>query len=190
MRLFHYTVGMKIESILNDGFIQTSPLKPVYGETPLVWLSTNDNYEQTARKAALTATGEELLLTIKQMDEHTSGVYRFVFDIDSENCKELQHWQYIFKRCGISSKIRHRLINRANESGADPQEWWGHIKTPLSISEDVSLERMIIQEDGSFFWKDVDLYSLYIKKNNIISMTCNELASKGVTLDLDHLWKS
>ncbi len=189
MRLIHYTIGTKIESILQDGFIATSPKKPAYGEIPLVWLSTNEEYEMTARKVARASNGEDILLSVAQMEEHGSGIYRFVFEVEPTENKLFQDWQYIRNKCGVSSALRRRLIERARNVGADENEWWGHINKPLPVV-DAKLERRVEDDNGNVIWVPIEVDGLKVKTKGYPSMTVEEMAQHGFQMDLDSTWKN
>jgi hypothetical protein len=55
--LWHYTVRPHILSILSDGVIKPATAFVSRRERPIVWFSSNQNWEQTANKSAAMEDG-------------------------------------------------------------------------------------------------------------------------------------
>lgn len=142
--LFHYTVGIKLPQIQSDGYLKTTPTEPKLGERPLVWLSSNKDYEQTARKHFMTKGDNSTRLgSMEEMDEFGNGVYRFSFPAESLN-GDLSPlpWPVLKHRSRIKKKVIDRLVKRAKGVRAKPSEWWGVMdRLPISIA---TLERLDI----------------------------------------------
>lgn len=121
MKLYHYTIGTKLPLILNDGFLYLTPRHPKHPEKPVVWFSSNAEYENTALKVGIDPiTGQASVMTLSQLHEGGQGIYRFVFDdVDA------YQWDILKGQARIPSKIRKRLIRRATEIKANPSEWYG-----------------------------------------------------------------
>jgi len=51
--IYHYTMGLKLRSIINSGAIQPTTAKIEPHEKPVAWFSTQDHWEPTATKAPI-----------------------------------------------------------------------------------------------------------------------------------------
>lgn len=153
-RLFHYTVGIKLPQIHTDGYLKTTPIEPKLGERPLVWLSSNTEYEQTARKHFMgDGDSSTRLGSIKEMDEFANGIYRFCFTAESlSGDLDPLPWPVLKHRSHMKKKVIERLVKRAKGVGAKPSEWWGVMnRLPIAIS---TLERLDV---ASGRWKVVSM---------------------------------
>lgn len=184
MKLYHYTIGNKMPSILKTMLLNTSPIKPNFREIPLVWLSSNASFEHSARKLMI-KNGVEFIMTPEDMITFGGGIYRFVFD--SENI-QIQGWQYIRNKTGLSSKIRRRILERAESVGAKCDEWYGCIGEKLPIANATIEQCTEIDEDGNPIWVEFSIESLPENNQNLLSTTYSEACKYMPTSNLDSAW--
>jgi hypothetical protein len=141
-RLFHYTVGLKLPSIQADGFLKTTPTEPKLGERPLVWLSSNPEYEHTARKHLMGSSDTGTRLgSLSEMDQYCHGVYRFCFPLEvlTDHLSALP-WPVLKTRSRMRKRLIDRLVKRAKGVKAKPMDWYG-VMAALPI-ERATLERL------------------------------------------------
>lgn len=153
-RLFHYTVGIKLPQIHSDGFLKTTPTEPKLGERPLVWLSSNAKYEQTARKHFMKSGSDTSSLgSLEDMDHFANGVYRFCFQVSAfpETLKPLP-WPVLKTRSRMKKKVIDRLVKRAKGVKAKPSDWWGVMdRLPVGLA---TLERLDLSTGT---WEEVSI---------------------------------
>lgn len=184
MKLYHYTIGHKMPDILKTALLNTSPIKPNFREIPLVWLSSNAKFENSARKLMIKA-GNEFIMTLEDMITYGGGIFRFAFD--SEQI-EIQDWQYIRNKTGLSSQIRRRMLKRAKQVNAEHDEWYGYVGKPLPI-ENATIEHCTeLDEDGNPIWVEFSIESLPESNPSLLSTTYNEACKYMPTSNLDTAW--
>ena len=132
MKAYHYTIEHCVESILASGYLEPASTGVPHTEKLVVWFSTNAQYEPTASKATIGASGVVRRCTDAEM--LTLGLVRF-----TSHTEALIPWSVLKRRARISAKSQKQLVTSAREQGADPMRWYGHIGR-LSIAE-LTLER-------------------------------------------------
>lgn len=177
MKLFHYTIGIKLESIFFSGVIRTSPQQPRYPEKPIAWLSSNEVYEKTALKIGMTAGGESQMMTLEQMDLNGQGLYRFVFDTDKVE-EEILHWPLLKTRSKAKPKVNKRLLERAKLAGVDPMQWYGTLDQELPINT-ATLEKAELLPDGTINWVEVE-NGVAIDSERVLEVTVQEAKQMGL----------
>ncbi len=131
MDYYHYTIGIKLPDIFQDGFLRTSPREPRYPERPVVWLSSNPEYERSALKIGVRPDGLAAALTLEAMAAVGRGVYRFRL-VESPPGETVLPWELLKSRARMPEKLRRRLVERARECGALPGEWYGTL-APIPV---------------------------------------------------------
>ncbi|EPR7483958.1 TPA: hypothetical protein ACGSTL_001268 [Vibrio parahaemolyticus] len=187
MKLYHYTVGIKLEGIISAGVIRTSPVKPKYPEKPIAWLSTNPVYEYSALKiGVMPGSYESRMMTLEEMEMHGKGLYRLVFD--SERLEvEVLPWSLLRPRCKAKPKIIKRLLDRAKLANSNPEEWYGTLNQNLPIAT-ASLEVATIKSDGKLQWIPVNGPG-YIDSSRVLEVTVEQAKEIGLGLQCtDETW--
>ncbi|MCD9476303.1 hypothetical protein GLP21_17625 [Photobacterium carnosum] len=184
--LYHYTINSKFADIEQSGYLQRSPLKPDRQEKPVVWLSSNDNFENSARKIAFNPrTQQQHLMSMDEMINLTGALVRYVFlvnDIDARS------WNDARRDTGMSRKRRDLLLERADLVSSNPNDWWvtfSEIPLTKAVRVEICNE---IAGDGKLIWRPVES-TINTTDNVIVSMTVDELA-KSVSLDINGTWRN
>ncbi|HBC3917611.1 hypothetical protein R7P37_23810 [Vibrio sp. 431] len=179
MKLFHYTLGIKLESIFEMGLLRTSPLKPQYPEKPICWLSSNPNFEMSALKLGMDMSGQSSLMTLAQMAKYGDGLYRFVFDSEQMPV-DIYPWAILKPRSKAKPKITKRLIERAKLAKANPNEWFGTLDQPISIANAV-LEVGEIKHNGEIEWSAV--HGPINIDSHVLQVTLTDLKRAGLGVE-------
>lgn len=161
MRLYHYTIGLKVPSILTEGCIRTTPSKPVRPERAIAWLSSNSDYENTALKIGVDRAGNASVMTLPEMDQFGGGVWRVAFDVEPA-AAGLLPWEPLWKASKMGFGMAQRLARRAGECSANPGDWWGSFK-PIALTRETVVERMDV---ASRSWMEVDLAQAFLMTSN------------------------
>lgn len=148
MNLYHYTVGTKIPSILNDGYLKLTPKEPLEDETPLVWLSSNEDWEMTANKGAITQDGKTVVLTKEETSLYANGLYRFVFN--SNHLSNVLSFNQLISQELMPAPLGVSLVISGVKLGGIPSQWYA-VTVPLSI-KNVKLQALV---DG--VWADLEV---------------------------------
>lgn len=128
---WHYTIGLKLEAILKDGFIRQATAGVPKGERPVVWLSQHPVFEPTARKLFVTPDGSARIVSVEENARLGGGLVRIGYPL----C-DLVPWPEIGVRAGIGRAMRRRLETIAIRQGATPAHWWGSLE-PLAVNAGV-----------------------------------------------------
>ncbi|BEI26161.1 hypothetical protein NMR92_001342 [Vibrio cholerae] len=182
MKLFHYTLGIKLESIFEMGLLRTSPIKPQYPEKPICWLSSNPNFEMSALKLGMDMSGQSSLMTLEQMSKFGDGLYRFVFESEQMQV-DIYPWAILKPRSKAKPKITKRLIERAKLANANPNEWFGTLDQPISIANAV-LEVGEIKHNGEIEWSAA--HNPIVRDHNVLQMTLTDLKRAGVDVECNN----
>lgn len=104
--VWHYTKSVHIPKILADRLIKPATLFVPLGERPIVWFSTNAEWERSVHD-------REVLLRM--------GIAPCRIAV----CADVAPYSFneLRKRSGMRSKTAHALVDVANSMGADPWEW-------------------------------------------------------------------
>ena len=118
-RVWHYTVGNHIQSILSDRMLKPATARVPEGERPVVWFSVNQVWELTANKGWQNNDGTIRTLSKEETAQYANGLYRI--EVAPETAP-LTVYEFR-KRSGISSRVWKGLLHAAEEVGASPAEW-------------------------------------------------------------------
>lgn len=178
MNLYHYTLGIKLDSIFKSGVIRTSPVRPEPPELPICWLSSNENYEFTALKSGITDNNEMFLFNLGEMDYWGQGIFRFVFDHDYLNAAgyPIYQWPQLRDRCNIAKVICDRLEVRARFANANSSDWFGTVDQELPI-DSARLQKGTLVSLGEVEWHDVNPFTLEPISSNVMQCTLSAWAN-------------
>lgn len=126
--LYHYTCGHKLAGIEDAGKLKPSQV-PAWAkhERPILWFSTNEQFEPSAVKALLDpATGAKVF----DLDvlERKVGLYRFALAAGVLTVGMTQ-WPGCAVRAGMTEPHRVALAQAGLRMGAVPSQWWGTLAT-------------------------------------------------------------
>ncbi|MBF0195335.1 MAG: hypothetical protein HQL71_12305 [Magnetococcales bacterium] len=116
-KAYHYTVVNLLIEIIKDGFIKPATAIVPKNERPVVWLSMNTYWEETANKNFL-QDGQMTSLDRRQTHERFGGLARIEvpFYLTSS-------WNHFNKKSGINASHSDALARVALKRGASPKEW-------------------------------------------------------------------
>jgi hypothetical protein len=113
-RIFHFTTGVKLLSIINSGSIQPTTAKIEPHEKPVAWFSTQDHWEPTATKVPIPGMQGQIMTARAQ-----GGLVRITVP---GTCAP-----YVFQQlpviAGTKPSVCIRLLIAGLELGSDPDSW-------------------------------------------------------------------
>jgi hypothetical protein len=116
---YHYTVGVRMESILNDGLLLPATAGVPAGEKPAVWFTLRSTgFEPTARKMVMEPGGELRSLSVEETEALADGLYRI--GVDATSLLDFEAYKAL---SGVDPRMLAALIKAAQEEGSDPAEW-------------------------------------------------------------------
>lgn len=133
MMAWHYTTGNKIASILKMGVLLPATAGVHPPEKPVVWFSLHPQWEPTASKGLVDERGLQRAATLAEMLTITGGLYRFGIDARGLLCGEA-----LKRHARINRRTWAALCAAGYGSGANPNEWFGHVGQ-------ISIDRLVLQ---------------------------------------------
>ena len=117
---WHYTMGIKLRSIMEDGVIKPATARVPQGEKPVVWFSTNQEWEPTANKSWQNSDGQIMIGDKDKTAELGLGLVRIGVEPDTAP----YDWHTIKKASGMSGKMANGLYRVGIDCGSRPGDWW------------------------------------------------------------------
>lgn len=133
MILYHYSILNKLSAIQKSGKILTSPKEPLENETPLAWLSSNPDWENTANKMVLSRPSGFIALNKEQTRLLGNGLIRFKFNTDTIK-EKVCSWNEIVTNNFIPESMVNQLVINGGVMGGNHEEWYGSVE-PLDINQ-------------------------------------------------------
>lgn len=131
MRIHHYCPGAYVLSILESGYIDTTPKKLRKFEKGVAWFSTLDEFPKTAWKPAHLEDGSYHMMTPDEMSSMLGGIFRFSCN---EGTGDFLRWDMLKLKARMPQKVRTRLVRRAKALGENPSSWRGSMEpVPTSM---------------------------------------------------------
>ncbi len=118
---WHYTIGQKLVLILQDGLIKPATAGVPPGEKPIVWFSSNPNWEPTACKATFDENGVFSRLTMAETADLGGGLVRFAVAPETAP----HDWRALKDLSGMAGWMAQHLYREGITQGARPGDWWG-----------------------------------------------------------------
>lgn len=115
-KFWHYTTQERLEQILEDGVLLPTTYAPPDNFTRTLWFSTNQHYEQTARKRV---AGTATRLTMEEM--HVLLGLARIGAPDDLVFLHFRSWAYVV---GVPGQTRSSFVNGGIELGANPGDWY------------------------------------------------------------------
>jgi hypothetical protein len=160
-RLFHYTVGTRLESIFRDKFLKIASACVVFNEKGAVWLTYSQDWENTANKSMIVIDKNGNRETKFQNKEETEASCNGLFRIEIKPDKYRKNdWKDYKKRSGIYCKLATALYNVA-VSGGSQIGLWRYSFDPIPIEEWLCLEKW----DGNK-WVELDFEEYLNRKKS------------------------
>jgi hypothetical protein len=121
-RLWHYTAIHYLPKIIENREIKVEPLG---GDRKLsaVWLSSNPDFEQTARKEIRDKSSGAVRLNATRDEMFKAGFPPVRIEINPSGVR-VYDWKTCRKISGISEETAIALEQSGVENGADPSEWY------------------------------------------------------------------
>ena len=146
MRLFHYTVANRLPVIVESEHIIPATAGVPAHETPIVWCSFAQDWEETANKLCIGLDG-----SVKHGNRDTTraggqGLARIEVPI---SCCPLD-WKAYKASSGIRARDAKGLFNAAIAAGSRPSDWRGTFQ-PIPMAEWLVVE--IDQGEGWQVWE-------------------------------------
>jgi hypothetical protein len=121
MTVWHYTVGIRLESILKEGQIKPSTAFAPKNERKIVWFTTSGEWEQTANKSVTDNAGKLHHLNTEQTAEVCGGLARIGVDESTAPYT----WRDLKELSGMSGPQAQGLYRGAIEKGSRLSAWRG-----------------------------------------------------------------
>lgn len=118
-RLFHYTIGDYIQTIIESGEIRTTGGAVPAGERHAAWFSFHPEWEETANKGLMNALGERRGLNREETAQFSGGLAR----IEIKPRAAPHDWRAFLRRARVGSRMAEGLVLAAREVGSDPAHW-------------------------------------------------------------------
>jgi len=126
---WHYTTAAKLAAILRSGQLRPATAGVPASERPVVWFSTEPDWEPTACKMAFVPSRGLIRLNRDQTAALGGGLARIGID-----AAILVGWPALARRANIHPEIVRELESGGHAQGAHPERWYGYIGT-ISASD-------------------------------------------------------
>jgi len=117
---WHYTKSIHLSVILRDGFIKPATAGVPAGEKPIVWFSSNSQWELTAAPGIRIPGSRDRRMSMGETAQRF-GLAR----IGVDPTVAPHEWKTLKELSGMSSKTAASLHEAGIRDGARPGEWWG-----------------------------------------------------------------
>lgn len=117
---WHYTVGVRFKSIVEDGVILPATAGVPDGERPAVWFSVREPWEPTANKLMRRPNGDLVVLDREETAEAGGGLVR----IGVARSAAPVSWREYLRTSGITKKMAEGLAASARRQGSNPALWF------------------------------------------------------------------
>ena len=140
-RLWHYTAPKHLGKIIESGSIKVASLGSDPKELPVVWFSSNSDFEQTARMLVKDRETGAVRLDATRDEMFKAGYPPVRIEINLSEVRAYD-WETYKKISGISGETAADVEKSAIGKGADPSEWYasfqpirlvGDCKFPIEI---------------------------------------------------------
>lgn len=144
--LHHYAPCIYLPSIIETGTLFTSNAGAP-DEAPLLWFSSNQQWEQTATKIAGDAYGTNLRLLTFAEQWRMMGCCRFSIPAKA---KRFMHWNDACQAAGMRRNKKRKMESSGRDLGADPAEWF-------ALAESLGIDELEFSVFSGTNWKSADL---------------------------------
>lgn len=135
MKIWHYTVGVHLRSIVRDGQINPSTAWVGEGERPAVWCTINPQWEATANKAMRMDDGQLRALSKRETASEGEGLYRI--EVMPEACP--YGWNDWKRLSRINERLARSLARVGREVGSNYDDWRASFE-PITAKSWVRIE--------------------------------------------------
>lgn len=152
---FHYTTGNKISSILNDGLLRRSEILLFPNEKPVLWFSSNQDWENTTRKSIgfVSEQGQYTKYLLDKKEQHKKlTLVRFGLSFKDHRVND---WNTTCKKAKTPLMMKYGLEHTGIEMGGNPRQWYG-------VLCDLSVEELTFQVWDGNEWVDKDISNWFL----------------------------
>ncbi len=135
-RKFHYTQKRHLDHIIRDGFIRKSDYGFRKKRQQAVWVSTNQEWEPTA-KCIVAHPDNELDVEKRKCDTHFLGGGLVRIEVEDKSAPF--NWKQYVKNCKMSGEFKRMMEFTGKELGGNPQEWYVSFK-PITSEDWLAIE--------------------------------------------------
>src|SRR5262249_26455803 len=118
--LWHYTIRVHFQSILQDALIKSATSGVPQGERPVVWFTRNESWEPTANKVFQRPDGTARLSTTEEMLRLGQGLIRI--GVKRETAPH--NWDEFVRLGGASERTIKELKDTAKARGSNHKDWF------------------------------------------------------------------
>ena len=140
--LWHYTTGQCSIGIMESGVILPATAKVPAGERPIVWFSSNQEWEPTSTKIFEAHDGRTWRMSKDELRVRGNGLVRF--GVTRRTAK--LDWTAIERFSGMSRDTARNLNVSGRRQGSKP-EWWFGSFDPVQRPEWVAID---VLEEGQW----------------------------------------
>lgn len=133
--LWHYTTWQCFENIVDDGVIRPTTAWIADEERPIVWFSSNQEWEPTSTKIYVPHDGEARRLSKEELRVRGNGLVRFGVNRRTARLD----WTAMKRLSGMSRDTARELKVIGRRLGSKP-EWWFGSFDPVPRSEWVAID--------------------------------------------------
>ncbi len=119
--LWHYTTGTRFREIVETGEIRAATTFVDPRERPIVWFSSNQDWEPTAWKLFIQPNGQTKDLRTPQEIAELFGLVR----IGVDRATAPHDWPTLRRRSRMDGDIARALEKAGREVGSNPAWWYG-----------------------------------------------------------------
>jgi hypothetical protein len=144
-KVWHYTVYEYLGRIVESGEIRPSSIV-TEGERPVVWFTSNPDWEETANKMIQNVDTGEMHFGTREETQKIGGA---LIRIQVKPSAAPLSWAQFRELSGVSEKTAKALEKSARKYGSDPNQWRMSFE-PVPVSEWIQVEAFHEDEEE---WK-------------------------------------
>lgn len=159
VQYFHYTTGNLIHSIISHGYLKRSR-GHTNGESPVLWFSRNQRFEQTSRQGVISQS--VYIPVLEESLQHKMWI-NVRFGIPSDDSR-LMDWDTTCKVVGTPPRVKRELQKTGRDLGGYHRDWYG-------VLTEVSIDELTFQVWDGSNWIDKNVRDWYHNEYSLIPYT-------------------
>lgn len=121
---WHYTTGTCFMQIVDSGLLLPTAVFVAPPERPVLWFSTNQQFELTACKGVVRADGSRRTVSVEEMRDRGRGLVRFGLRPEL-----LLAGAELREQARIPPRMWQALVHVSRIQGANPDQWLGTLQS-------------------------------------------------------------